>query len=260
MKKILSIILALAMALSMSVTAFAATNDGTSGTDITVNGTYTPGTAADEKISVDIVWEAMNFTYTAPSQGTWNPATHAYEGATEGGWSDNTPAITVKNHSNVAVNATLGFTADAEVGGSGGSGGNFRALGGGKLQNLVICSAAGFGEGTDYAGNIGFEAQSGVHSDIGMVFDGDAGSVIRPAACCCAVVSVGSGVPCTLRCACVGEVHSIPHNIHGDLLRSRCAGDIGAVYGDIGTRCAVIRCRKGCDGQGQRHYKRKNNR
>ena len=111
MKKILSIILALAMALSMSVTAFAATNDGTSGTDITVNGTYTPGTAADEKISVDIVWEAMNFTYTAPSQGTWNPATHAYEGATEGGWSDNTPAITVTNHSNVAVNATLGFTA-----------------------------------------------------------------------------------------------------------------------------------------------------
>ena len=112
MKKILSIILALAMALSMSVTAFAATNDGTSGTDITVNGTYTPGTAADEKISVDIVWEAMNFTYTAPSQGTWNPATHAYEGATEGGWSDNTPSITVKNHSNVAVNATLDFTAD----------------------------------------------------------------------------------------------------------------------------------------------------
>ena len=112
MKKILSIILALAMALSMSVTAFAATNDGTSGTDITVNGTYTPGTAADEKISVDIVWEAMNFTYTAPSQGTWNPATHAYEGQAAGGWSDNTPAITVKNHSNVALNATLGFTAD----------------------------------------------------------------------------------------------------------------------------------------------------
>ena len=80
--------------------------------EITVTGVYQAGTTADEKISVDIVWEAMNFTYTAPSQGTWNPATHAYEGATEGGWSDNTPAITVKNHSNVALNATLGFTAD----------------------------------------------------------------------------------------------------------------------------------------------------
>ena len=92
MKKFLSVILALVMALSLSVTAFAATNDGSSPTEITVNGTYTPGTAADEKISVDIVWEAMDFTYTGASQGTWNSATHAYEGATEGGWSDNNPA------------------------------------------------------------------------------------------------------------------------------------------------------------------------
>ena len=112
MKKILSVILALVIALSLSVTAFAATNDGSSPTDITVNGTFVSGTAAGEKISVDIVWEAMDFTYTAASQGTWNPVTHTYEGATEGGWSDNTPSITVKNHSNVAVNATLGFTAD----------------------------------------------------------------------------------------------------------------------------------------------------
>ena len=100
------------MALSLSVTAFAATNDGTSGTDITVNGTYVPGTTGAEQISVDIVWDAMDFTYTGASQGTWNPATHAYDGATAGGWSDNTPGITVKNHSNVAVNATLGFKAD----------------------------------------------------------------------------------------------------------------------------------------------------
>ena len=85
---------------------------GTQVREITVTGVYQAGTAADEKISVDIVWDAMDFTYTAPSQGTWNPATHAYEGATAGGWSDNTPAITVTNHSNVAVNATLGFTAD----------------------------------------------------------------------------------------------------------------------------------------------------
>ena len=113
MKKTLFIILALVMALSLSVTAFAAeTNEGSSPTDITVNGTYVPGTTGAEQISVDIVWDAMDFTYTGASQGTWNPATHAYDGATAGGWSDNTPAITVKNHSNVAVNATLGFKAD----------------------------------------------------------------------------------------------------------------------------------------------------
>ena len=78
---------------------------------ITITGVYQAGTTADEKISVDIVWDAMEFTYAAPSQGTWNPAAHAYEGATEGGWSDNTRTITVTNHSNVAVNATLAFTA-----------------------------------------------------------------------------------------------------------------------------------------------------
>ena len=77
---------------------------------ITITGVYQAGTTADEKISVDIVWDAMEFTYAAPSQGTWNPAAHAYEGATEGGWSDNTRTITVTNHSNVAVNATLAFT------------------------------------------------------------------------------------------------------------------------------------------------------
>ena len=112
MKKTLSVILALVMALSLSVTAFAATNDGSSPTEITVNGTYIPGTAAAEIISVDVAWDAMDFTYTAPSQGTWNPVTHTYEGATEGGWSDNNPAITVKNHSNADIYATLDFTTD----------------------------------------------------------------------------------------------------------------------------------------------------
>ena len=112
MKKLFATLLAVAMLASMSVTAFAATNDGTQDTEITVNGSFVSGTAGAETISVDVEWDAMDFTYTAPSQGTWNPANHTYEGATAGGWSDNTPAITVKNHSNVAVNATLGFKAD----------------------------------------------------------------------------------------------------------------------------------------------------
>ena len=111
MKKLFATLLAVAMLASMTVTAFAAENTGATPTEITVNGTYTPGTTEDEKISVDITWEAMDFTYSAPSEGAWNPATHAYEGATAGGWSDNAPAITVTNRSNVAVNATLDFTA-----------------------------------------------------------------------------------------------------------------------------------------------------
>ena len=116
---------------------------GTQVREITVTGVYQAGTAADEKISVDIVWEAMDFTYTAPSQGTWNPATHAYEGGTEGGWSDNNPAITVKNHSNVAVNATLGFAPDVT-----GVVGTFTETSGTANDNILELATA---EGTEVA-------------------------------------------------------------------------------------------------------------
>ena len=116
---------------------------GTQVREFTVTGVYQAGTAADEKISVDIVWDAMDFTYTAPSQGTWNPATHAYDGATAGGWSDNTPGITVKNHSNVAVNATLGFTPDVA-----GVVGTFTEASGTANDNILELATA---EGTTVA-------------------------------------------------------------------------------------------------------------
>ena len=117
MKKFLASAFAFALAISASVTAFAAntdTNDGTKGTDITVNGTYQAAEAAADVISVDIAWDNMDFTYTAPSKGTWNASTHQYDNPTEGGWAatDGTdPKITVTNHSNVTVNASFAFAA-----------------------------------------------------------------------------------------------------------------------------------------------------
>ena len=144
MKKLFATLLAVAMLASLSVTAFAAENTGATPTEITVNGTYTPGVAAvDEKSSVDSTWDAMDFTYSAPSEGTWNPATHTYDGATEGGWSNNTPAITVTNHSNVAVNATLGFTASVD-----GVIGTFTEASGTENDNILNLATA---EGTEVA-------------------------------------------------------------------------------------------------------------
>ena len=105
---------ALHLTLIPTLTNSPSTGNGKGKYNIEISGTYTPGAAADEIISADIAWDAMDFTYTGASQGTWNPVTHTYEGATEGGWSNNTPAITVTNHSNVAVNATLGFTASVD--------------------------------------------------------------------------------------------------------------------------------------------------
>ena len=119
------------------------TGNGKGKYNIEISGTYTPGAVADEIISADIAWDAMDFTYTAPSQGTWNPVTHTYEGATKGGWSNNTPAITVTNHSNVAVNATLGFTANVT-----GVVGTFTEASGTENDNVLELATA---EGTEVA-------------------------------------------------------------------------------------------------------------
>lgn len=124
MKKILSIILTVAMLMSLSVAAFAADinsggesgeSGGQSGGDYTlgVSGVYVGGASASETISVDISWQSMQFTYTVASNGTWNPATHLYEGATQGGWSTNQSTITLTNHSNVDIGATFTFAAAA---------------------------------------------------------------------------------------------------------------------------------------------------
>ena len=119
MKKLLTSTLAFVLVASMGVTAFAAdntaTNNGTAGTDITVNGKYQAGAPAADVIFVDIAWDAMDFTYTAPSKGTWNTATHQYENAVAGGWaatSGTDPKITLTNHSNIPVKVNFAFATD----------------------------------------------------------------------------------------------------------------------------------------------------
>lgn len=70
---------------------------------------------ASEVISADISWETFDFTYTEGSQGSWNSSNHNYSGKTDGTWSNNTPGITVKNHSNMPITANFTFTPDNGV-------------------------------------------------------------------------------------------------------------------------------------------------
>ena len=137
MKKLLTGILTLSLAASLAVPAFAAdntaTNDGSKGTDIPVSGVYQAGAPAADVISVDLAWDNMDFTYTAPSKSDWNAKTHEYETATAGGWTATNgtdPKIAVTNHSNAAVKATFGFTASVE-----GLNGNF------TKNDLVLATA-----------------------------------------------------------------------------------------------------------------------
>ena len=119
------------------------TGNGEGNYNIEIVGTYAAGQIADEIISVNVAWDAMDFTYTGASQGTWNPVTHTYDGATEGSWSDNTPAITVTNHSNVAINATLDFTPAVD-----GVVGTFTEASGTENDNILNLATA---EGTEVA-------------------------------------------------------------------------------------------------------------
>lgn len=80
-----------------------------------VSATYVSADNTTTVYSVDITWGSLEYTYAEGSKGTWNPKTQKYEGATEGGWScsDGADTITITNHSNVAITASLGFTANA---------------------------------------------------------------------------------------------------------------------------------------------------
>lgn len=117
MKKVLAIVLTLAVLSVASVTAFAASpiiaKGGSDAFDVT--GTYVAGGTAATRYSVDVTWGSMEFTYTGASAGTWNPETHEYDGAVAAGWScaQDANKITVTNHSNADVTVAFSYTAEA---------------------------------------------------------------------------------------------------------------------------------------------------
>lgn len=116
MKKRFAILLAVVMMATMALPTLAATaltdnpskGAGVGDYTIGVNGTYVAGAAAEDKISVDIAWETMSFTYTAGDK-TYDAGTHT-TGTKPGSWSTNKPGITVTNHSNVTIEAGFTFT------------------------------------------------------------------------------------------------------------------------------------------------------
>ena len=67
-------------------------------------------TAPPQEISVEIAWDDMSFTYTAPSKGTWNPETHQYDNVTEGGWTSAGGNITVTNNGSETVAASFSYS------------------------------------------------------------------------------------------------------------------------------------------------------
>lgn len=119
MKKLFATFLALALAASMSMTAFAGEatlTDTNLSQDIDVTAKYNAADAEEPAVrSVDITWTDPTFTYTVGGgTKTWNPDDHTYltSNASVGTWDKTSIDFTVTNHSNVDVTAKFSFAAE----------------------------------------------------------------------------------------------------------------------------------------------------
>jgi len=116
-KKLTAVAMTGMMVFGMGTSVFAAspiTKVGDSDTG-EVKATYVTHDKADTVYSVDIKWGDMQYTYTIDSEGTWNPSTHKFDGASSAGvWScaEGADEVTVTNHSNAAVKASFEYAAE----------------------------------------------------------------------------------------------------------------------------------------------------
>ena len=120
MKKILATILALAMVMSLGVSAFAAdtniesTDPGSNSATGDVYVVSNAETGGDIVYYVTVSIPEMSFTYNGANKGTWNPQSLTYDSAEAAGWEgDTTATIGVTNKSNAAVVASVAYAPEA---------------------------------------------------------------------------------------------------------------------------------------------------
>lgn len=112
MKKVLTGIMTLSLVASMSIPTFAVTNDGTAGTEIEVNGSFTAAADPSIVVSADVTWDELSFTYQDGDKH-WDAEKHI-DVADEGAWETTKKNITVTNHSNTSIKASFEFAADVD--------------------------------------------------------------------------------------------------------------------------------------------------
>lgn len=112
MKKFLTFALAVVMMLSLVVVASAATLDSRDASWNDGKSTQNIQLVVDDQIVatakvyyVEVDWDAAKLTYTKTGTLTWDPENHEYVDSRDGSWSN--LVVTVKNHSNDKITATL---------------------------------------------------------------------------------------------------------------------------------------------------------
>ena len=106
MKRIITLLMVLAMVMSLSITALA--SDLGESKDVTAK--YEKNESEQPIYNVDLNWGNLTFTYTETVEKVWNPDTHTYDTTTTGSWDKTESTVTVTNHSNVSVAVSMSVT------------------------------------------------------------------------------------------------------------------------------------------------------
>lgn len=111
MKKFFAATLALMLMMGATTTAFAEEiKDNGGKQDIPVKAKYDSGVSETPVVSVDVKWDAMEFTYSVGGSRTWNAEDHTYTDNTSSTWTAVNNTVTVTNHSNVGVKVKTAYT------------------------------------------------------------------------------------------------------------------------------------------------------
>ena len=106
MKRIITLLMVLAMVMSLSITALA--SDLGESKDVTAK--FEKNESEQPIYNVDLNWGNLTFTYTETVEKVWNPDTHTYDTTTTGSWDKTESTVTVTNHSNVSVAVSMSVT------------------------------------------------------------------------------------------------------------------------------------------------------
>ena len=108
MKKLVTLVLAVALVLAMATTAFAATVPTSEEQAVSATINHGEANTTNKVYSVNIAWTDVAFSYNAGGYD-WNTETLAYDIPVAGSWNDTTGTVTVSNRSNADVVATIEF-------------------------------------------------------------------------------------------------------------------------------------------------------